>query len=145
MTRRTFIAGLGGIAVWSPLNEVVAKEARAAAGFIWLPVEILSLGDDASLEAVFSNLAQKRVGPACRVITHREAFLLRQHHDVEAIFRHIDSAKREHSHLRTPSLLMRARALATVRVWKKRPELHAHSRFAIQDDCGLPVATGAVS
>jgi hypothetical protein len=35
--------------------------------------------------------------------------------DVEAIFRHIDSAKREHSHLRTPSLLMRARAQATVR------------------------------
>jgi hypothetical protein len=42
--------------------------------------------------------------------------LSRQHHDVEAIFRHIDSAKREHSHLRTPSLLMGARAQATVRV-----------------------------
>jgi len=34
----------------------------------------------------------------------------RQHHDVEAIFRHIDSAKREHSHLRTAFLLKRARA-----------------------------------
>src|SRR5262249_46847016 len=30
--------------------------------------------------------------------------------------------KREHGHLRIPSLLMRARALATVRVWKKRLE-----------------------
>jgi len=44
-----------------------------------------------------------------------------------------------------PSLLMRGRAQATVRLWKKRPELQAHSRFTIQDACGLPVATGAVS
>ena len=51
--------------------------------------------------------------------------------------------KREHCHLRIPSLLMRARARATVRVWKKRLELQAHSRFAIRGGCGLPVATGA--
>jgi hypothetical protein len=50
-------------------------------------------------------------------------------------------AKREH--LRNPSLLMRARAQATVRVWKKRPELQAHSRIEIRGGCGLPVATGA--
>jgi len=31
----------------------------------------------------------------------------------------------------------------TVRVWKKRPEHHAHSRSDIRDACGLPVATGA--
>jgi hypothetical protein len=42
-----------------------------------------------------------------------------------------------------PDLLMRARALATVRVWKKRPEHQAHSRSDIRDACGLPVATGA--
>src|SRR5215510_6672561 len=60
-------------------------------------------------------------------------------------FRHLACALEAHSHLRTPSLLMRARAQATVRVWKKRPELQAHSRFTIQDGCGLPVATGAVS
>src|SRR5215831_5340658 len=60
------------------------------------------------------------------------------------ILRQIDSAKREHRHLRTPSLLMRARAQATVRVWKKRLGLQAHSRFTIQGGCGLPVATGAV-
>jgi hypothetical protein len=35
------------------------------------------------------------------------------------------------------------RAQATVRVWKKRLELRAHSRFGIQSACGLPVATGA--
>jgi hypothetical protein len=34
---------------------------------------------------------------------------------------------------------------ATVRVWKKRLELQAHSRFAIRSAYGLPVATGAVS
>src|SRR6266566_4452981 len=52
----------------------------------------------------------------------------------------VDYAKREH--LRIPSLLMRARALATVRVWKKRLERQAHSRFEIRSACGLPVATG---
>jgi hypothetical protein len=55
----------------------------------------------------------------------------------------LDYAKREH--LRNPSLLMRARAQATVRVWRKRPELQAHSRIGIRGACGLPVATGAVS
>jgi hypothetical protein len=38
-----------------------------------------------------------------------------------------------------------ARTQATVRVWKKRPELQAHSRSENQDGCGLPAATGAVS
>src|SRR6516162_585229 len=36
---------------------------------------------------------------------------------------------------------MRARALATVRVWKKRPEHQAHSRSDIRGGCGLPVTT----
>ena len=53
----------------------------------------------------------------------------------------VNSAKRELLH--TPSLLMRARAQATVRGWKKRPELQAHSRFGNRGGCGLPVATGA--
>jgi hypothetical protein len=81
-------------------------------------------------------------GPATGVIRHRTALLLEQHHDVQTILRHVDSAKREH--LRIPSLLMRARAHATVRVWKKRLELQAHSRTQVRSDCGLPVATGAV-
>jgi hypothetical protein len=55
----------------------------------------------------------------------------------------VDYAKRKH--LRNPSLLMRARAQATVRVWKKRPQLQANSRIGIRGGCGLPVATGGVS
>jgi len=74
------------------------------------------------------------------VVRHRRGVLVGQHHHVQTILRHVDSAKREH--LRIPSLLMRARALATVRVWKKRLERQAHSRFKIRSACGLPVATG---
>jgi hypothetical protein len=55
----------------------------------------------------------------------------------------VDYAKRKH--LRNPSLLMRARAQATVRVWKKRPQLQANSRIGVRGGCGLPVATGAVA
>src|SRR5215467_5691119 len=84
-----------------------------------------------------------QLGPAGCVVTHRKEPPLRQHHHVQAVLRHVNAAKREHGHLRIPSLLMRARALATVRVWKKRPEHQAHSRFDIRDGCGLPVATGA--
>src|SRR5262249_24074273 len=61
---------------------------------------------------------------------------LRQHHHIQAVLRHVDTAEREHGHLRIPSLLMRARALATVRVWKKRLEHQAHSRFDIRGACG---------
>src|SRR5215472_8852067 len=84
-----------------------------------------------------------QLGPAGCVVTYRKEPPLRQHHHVQAVLRHVDTAKREHGHLRIPSLLMRARALATVRVWKKRPEHQAHSRSDIRDACGLPVATGA--
>src|SRR5262245_25975628 len=79
----------------------------------------------------------------CCAIRYRKEPPLRQHHHVQAVLRQVDTAKREHGHLRIPSLLMRARALATVRVWKKRPEHQAHSRSDIRDACGLPVATGA--
>ena len=44
-------------------------------------------------------------------------------------------------HLRIPSLLMRARAQATVRVWKNRREHQAHSRSNFREGCGLPVVT----
>src|SRR5262249_5878107 len=79
--------------------------------------------------------------PAGWVVRHRRGVLVGQHYNVQTILRHVDSAKREH--LRIPSLLMRARAVATVRVWKKRLELQAHSRTGIRSACGLPVATGA--
>src|SRR5438445_11138297 len=81
-------------------------------------------------------------GPAGGVIAHRRTLLVGQHRDVQTILRHVDTTEREHCHLRIPSLLMRARAQATVRVWKKRLELQAHSRFGIRRGCGLPVATG---
>src|SRR6266487_3645272 len=61
-----------------------------------------------------------QLGPAGCVVTHRKEPPLRQHHHIQAVLRHVDTAEREHGHLRIPSLLMRARALATVRVWKKR-------------------------
>jgi hypothetical protein len=51
-----------------------------------------------------------QLGATGGVITHRRALLLGQHHDVQTILRHIDTAEREHCHLRIPSLLMRARA-----------------------------------
>ena len=84
-----------------------------------------------------------QLGPAAVIITHRRASLLGHDHDVQTILRHINAAKREHCHLRIPFLLMRARALATVRVWKKRPEHQAHSRSDIRDARGVPVATEA--
>src|SRR5262249_15845872 len=56
----------------------------------------------------------------------------------------VDCAKREH--LRNPSLLMRARAHATLRAWKKkRLEHQANSRSDIRGGYGLPVATRAES
>lgn len=44
--------------------------------------------------------------------------------------------------LRIPSLPTRARALATVWVWKKRLEHQARSRFGHRGGDGLPVTTG---
>src|SRR6516162_9103729 len=99
---------------------------------------------DAGLVAgeYFRSAVVAAIGNGFGVITHRRGLRLGQEHDVHTILRHIDTAKREHCHLRVPSLLMRARARATVRVWKKRPELQAHSRTGIRSGCGLPVVTG---
>jgi luciferase-like monooxygenase len=70
---------------------------------------------------------------------------LRQHHHLQAVLRHVNAAIGKLFHLRIPSLLMRARAQATVRVWKNRLEHQAHSRSHFRGACGLPVATGAGS
>jgi len=83
-------------------------------------------------------------GPACRVVADPEALALGQQHHVQAVARHVDPTMRKVRHLRIPSLLMRARALATVRVWKKRLEHQAHSRSGHQEGNGLPVTTGVV-
>src|SRR5215472_12447268 len=56
---------------------------------------------------------------------------------VQTIDRNIDSDIVRFAHLRTPSLLMRARALATVRVWKIWLERQAHPLSNSQDAHGL--------
>src|SRR5215204_3659381 len=83
--------------------------------------------------------------PACLVIGDREACALRQQQHVKPVLRHVDSTEALLYHPLVPSLLMRARALATVREWKKRLEHQAHSRPCRRGGYGLPVATGAVS
>jgi hypothetical protein len=67
-----------------------------------------------------------------------------QQQNVQTVLRHLNAAKGKLCHLRIPSLLMRARAQATVRVWKKRLEHQAHSRRDIREGCGLPVMTGTI-
>ena len=86
-----------------------------------------------------------QLGPAGRVVTHRKEPTLRQHYHVQAVLRHVNATTGKLFHLRIPSLLMRARAQATVRVWKNRLEHQAHSRSNFRGACGLPVATGAGS
>jgi hypothetical protein len=61
---------------------------------------------------------------------------------VQRIDRNIDPHIIRLAHLRTPSLLMRARALATVRVWKIWLERRARPRSDSQDAHGLPVRRG---
>jgi len=73
------------------------------------------------------------------------AVLRLKHLDVQTLLRYVNSTVAMLCHLRAPSLLMRARALATVREWKKRLERQAHSRSIGRGGCGLPVETGAMA
>ena len=57
---------------------------------------------------------------------------------IQTIDRNIDPDIVRFAHLRAPSLLMRARALATVRVWKIWLERQAHPRFDSRDAHGPP-------
>ena len=111
--------------------------------------------DDAALVTTARLKANRRdrewaqpynqLGPTGRVVAYRKAQPLGQQQNVQTVLRHINATKGKLCHLRIPSLLMRARAQATVRVWKKRLEHQAHSRRDIRDGCGLPVVTGATS
>ena len=86
-----------------------------------------------------------QLGPPGGAVIHRKALPMRQHLDVQPILRYVNSTVAMLCHLRAPSLLMRARALATVREWKKQLERQAHSRSNGRGGCGLPVATGAMA
>src|SRR5260370_16512092 len=59
-----------------------------------------------------------QLGPAGCVVTHPQEPPLTHHHPIQAVLRHVNTAKREHGHLHIPSLLMRPLALAPVREWK---------------------------
>ena len=83
--------------------------------------------------------------PPGGAVIHRKALPVRQHIDVQTLLRYVNSTIAMLCHLRAPSLLMRALALATVREWKKRLEHQAHSRFIGRGGCGLPVETGAMA
>ncbi len=104
-----------------------------------------SPADALSQSALGALPAEGLIEPAsfgfCGVVTHRKEPPLRQHYDVQAVLRHLNAAIGKLFHLRIPSLLMRARAQATVRVWKNRLEHQAHSRSNFRDGCGLPVVT----
>ena len=86
-----------------------------------------------------------QLGPPGGVVIHRKALPVRQHLGVQTILRYVNSTVAMLCHLRAPSLLMRARALATVREWKKRLERQAHSRSIGRGGCGLPVETAAIA
>jgi hypothetical protein len=111
--------------------------------------------DDAALVTTARLKANRRdcewaqpydqLGPTRRVVAHRKAQPLGQQQNVQTVLRHINATKGKLCHLRIPSLLMRARAQATVRVWKKRLEHQAHARCDIRGGCGLPVAAGIAS
>ena len=86
-----------------------------------------------------------QLGPPGGVVIYRKALPVRQHLGVQTILRYVNSTVAMLCHLRAPSLLMRAGALATVREWKKRLERQAHSRSIGRGGCGLPVETGAMA
>src|SRR5262245_42454200 len=86
-----------------------------------------------------------QLSPTRRIVAHRKAQPLGQQQNVQTVLRHVNATKGKLCHLRIPSLLMRAHAQATVRVWKKRLEHQAHSRRDIRGGCGLPVMMRAIS
>src|SRR5207248_873388 len=89
--------------------------------------------------------AARPTRPTRWLIIHRKALPVRQHLDVQTLLGYVNSTIAMLCHLRAPSLLMRARALATVREWKKPLERQAHSRSIDRGGCGLPVETGAIA
>ena len=135
----------------NPHNPVAAensiKDAQSAASVIGRPIEVVTASTHRDIDTAFASLGQK--GNRCTGGRERPFVP----HSSRAT-RHADGASYgardlpaigKLFHLRIPSLLMRARAQATVRVWKNRLEHQAHSRSNFRGACGLPVATGAGS
>ena len=92
-----------------------------------------------------SMQSRDQLGPPGGVVIHRKALPVGQHLDVQTLLRYVNSTVAMLCHLRAPSFVMRAGALATVREWKKRLERQAHSRSIGRGGCGLPVETGAMA
>src|SRR5829696_2723441 len=140
------------------IEAIVLGESAAGAGELPKPIGIDAShrqagseqgADDAALvtatrlkpdggKGTAPQLLDERFPPRA-VVRDRESLSLRQHHDIETVLRHIDSNEALLYHPRVPSLLMRVRALATVREWKKRLEHQAHSRPCHRGGYGLPV------
>src|SRR5262249_4976238 len=108
------------------------------------PAFVSATGFDADRSNAQATQPPNQLGPAGSAIWDREAASVGQQQHIQAVLRYRDTAMQKLLHLRIPSLLMRARALATVRVCKKRLEHQAHSRSVNRGGYGLPVATGAV-
>ena len=89
-----------------------------------------------------SRQSSDQLSPAGRVIGDTKSPPTGSDCYVQTIDRNIDPDIIRLAHLRTPSLLMRARALATVRVWKIWLERQAHPRSDSRDAHGLPAMAG---
>ena len=141
MRGRDFVAGLGGTAVW-PLATWALQGERVRRIGVLMPFA----ESDPQAQAYFTRFVQKlaklgltdgsnlRMDVRCAASVDRMRTFAKElvelQHDV------ILTGS-------TPGTAAVGRLQATARVGKKRPH-QAHSGFTIQD-CGLPVATGAVS
>jgi hypothetical protein len=85
-------------------------------------------GLSTNLRRIKSGLATCR--PTGGVISYRRALLLGQDHEVQAIVRHVGTAKRALPSS-YPFLADAGSCPGNHSVWKKRPELQAHSRIRI--------------
>ena len=109
------------------------------------PALVAAAGLEAEGGDVERTQSCNQLGPAGRVVGEGETLLLGQDHDIHAVLGDVDAGIGQFCPLRIPYLLMRARALATVRAWKRRPEHQAHSRSDIRGGSGLAAETGSGS
>ena len=70
----------------SPIGEIVAREALAAAKAIGKPIEVFSMDDDAAFEGFFSNLPHSRIDAL--LLSPGSFFFVRRHRVIELADRH---------------------------------------------------------